>query len=103
MAVVRLSTPAPSRTHYALRQRLEAAIERAVAILDNLDGDPDSEPSLSAGVPRPWTDQRDWIEGATDDREEACEDEGAVTGDNEPDMDADCSWPESGDGPQTAH
>jgi len=39
---------ATSRTHVDahMRQRLEAAVERLLAILDALDGDPDLEPSL---------------------------------------------------------
>lgn len=51
------------------RQALEAAVEAALSLLDAIDGDGDLEPEC-------------WDEGA------ACEDEGAITGDDEPDHDA---------------
>ena len=57
----------------ALRRRLEAAIERAIAVLDRLDADGedledegDAEPSLgSLG----WPDQRGWAMGGDADLE----------------------------------
>jgi hypothetical protein len=62
---------------------MEAAVEALLAALDAMDGDPELEPSLgsvrggdslSAGGS---IDQRRWAQGASDEREEACEDEGA--------------------------
>jgi hypothetical protein len=57
----------------AIAAHLDAA-EALILALDELDGDPEAEPSIGAHM---GTDQRDWAAGATDDREEACEDEGA--------------------------
>ena len=54
-----------------LRRRMEAAVERLLAALDAMGGDPDAEPSL--GAPQadpPWDrSQADWTAGADDDRE----------------------------------
>lgn len=50
----------------SLRERLEAAIQRAIELLDQLDGDPDNEPSLSASSAI-W--QGAWAQGEGDDRE----------------------------------
>jgi hypothetical protein len=49
MATAALKFPVKAR--HSLRQRLEAAIERAIATLDALDGDPDLElePDLEDG------------------------------------------------------
>jgi len=58
------TAPRGTRRTHQLRKELEAAIDAAVAALDALDGDPDLE------------------DGG--DREAACEDEGAMTGDDEP-------------------
>jgi hypothetical protein len=66
-----------ARRVQALRKRLEAAVEQAIAALDAFDRDPDLEPALGASVPRLYTDQRYWAEGVTDDREHECEDEGS--------------------------
>jgi sensor domain CHASE-containing protein len=46
-----LKSPASQRL-LNLRTRLERAVEKAIALLDELDGDPDLEPSL-AGY-QPW-------------------------------------------------
>lgn len=61
-----------------LRARMEAAIETMIALLDEMDGDADLEPSLGAsgyglrGHPN-----------ITDDREYQSEDEGVFDGDND--------------------
>lgn len=60
----------------ALRHTAELAIERLLSLLDDLDGDTDLEPSLgSSGTMNHFN----WAcnGGVNDDREEACEDEGA--------------------------
>lgn len=96
MAVLAYSAPAPiehpALTKQRLRQRLTRLIDRLVCALDDIDGDPDfedtgdSEPSLSASIPMmAWEGSQDgWIQGEEDDTEDACEDEGATTGDDEP-------------------
>jgi len=59
--------------HEALRRHLHDVIERALALLDCLDGDPDledgadDEPSL--GSPAGGESQMAWSAGADDDRE----------------------------------
>ena len=66
-----LQTRRRARRGDALRQRLEAAVDRAIAALDAYDGDADLEPSLG------WPEGRHrWGSGGTDDREEQCEGEG---------------------------
>ncbi len=53
MAIHAHSTPAPEDgAHHATRRALSAAIEAAIAVLDELDPDPDLEPTL-AGCPSP--------------------------------------------------
>ncbi|MBP6010624.1 MAG: hypothetical protein KBA31_00205 [Alphaproteobacteria bacterium] len=70
-----------SKRRKSLRDRLEAAIERAIALLDQLDGDADLEPSLGSrscvgstlsplGIDPAQYDQRRWATGSTDDRED---------------------------------
>ena len=64
---------------------LENAVERAIAFLDALDGDSDLEPSLGVY----WAEgrwQTDDCEDQCEGEGEACEDEGAVTGDDEPEQ-----------------
>ncbi len=67
----------------ALRVKLEEAVERLIAALDALDGDADledtgdAEPSLGSLEHLGRYAQDHWATGATDDREEVCEDEGA--------------------------
>lgn len=78
--------PHPALARARLHQRMSALIDYLITILDDLDADPDLEPSLSAGVPTPWTRQTDWADGTGDDREEQSEDEGAITGDDEPEV-----------------
>lgn len=58
-------------------QRLLDEAQRLIWELDDSDGDPDLEPSLGSVAASQWADQRDWAEGASDEREEQCEDEGA--------------------------
>lgn len=63
----------------ALRRALANRIERDIAALDMLGGDPDFEPSLGApepclpvgwgGLRIPATDQANWADGGTDDQE----------------------------------
>ena len=56
-----------------------------MAELEDDASDADFEPALGAlGSFFAGFDQRYWAQGAIDDREEACEDEGAPTGDDEP-------------------
>lgn len=71
------------------RADLERAVERGIALLDMMDGDPDLEPSLGVF----WSDGR-W---QSDDREDQCEDEGAPTGDDEPDDQGDQTTGETGE------
>lgn len=72
------------RVRYKTRRaRLEAAIERAIALLDQLDADPDLEPSLGSmscvgslnpdaqmAFNRPQWDQERWARGGADDDRE---------------------------------
>ncbi len=54
-----------------LRQQVERVVSRLIAILDDLDGDPEAEPWLGASIvlyPQ-HDDQRLWAAGANDDRE----------------------------------
>jgi len=87
-----LTAPAKPLNSRQKRQLMEAALERllgavegVLADLDALDGDADLEPSL--GFPEryrwPFTYRGHRAEGAQDDREVVCEDEGAETGDDE--------------------
>jgi len=70
-------------------ERLLAAVEAATAALDALDGDPDLEPSLA--FPEAYARGFYGLIGDRDEREEACEDEGADTGDAEHSL----GWSES--------
>ncbi len=80
MATLAYSAPAPiehpALSRARLHRRISALVDRLITILDNLDADPDLEPSLSAGIPSPWGRQTDWADGTGDDLEEACEGEG---------------------------
>lgn len=60
----------------SFRAAVESTIGTLIDLLDRIDGDPDFEPNLSAPVPTFWLSQALWAEGADDDREESCEDEG---------------------------
>jgi len=88
--------------------RLLAAVEAAVADLDQLDGDADFEPNLGfteRSLRYYGLNSQEYLTGgAGDDREEVCEDEGAQcedegaeTGDREPDAPDACNWQEEGD------
>ena len=73
--------PSPNAS-LPLKQRklVETAIERLVELLDEIDPEPDAEPSLgSTGGLYPDDQGRSWGIGAgtSDDGEEQCEDEGA--------------------------
>jgi hypothetical protein len=81
------------------RTSVATTIERLIDMLDALDGDENLEPSLGAPENHPGgykdSDADGWKAKNADDREEACEDEGAqcedegaVTGDNEPTLGA---------------
>jgi hypothetical protein len=65
-----------------LRRKVESAVDQLLSILDTLGGDPDLEPSLGFLEPAGnrfasgHGDQTRISEGAADDREEQCEDEG---------------------------
>lgn len=92
MTAVPIEHPAVERAR--LHHRLSLLVERLIDVLDDLGGDPDledggdDEPSLSAAIPGPsWVSSQDaWIQGPDDDREDQCEDEGAPTGDDEPEL-----------------
>lgn len=105
------------------RARLEVLLEhlldtthKVIAELDALDGDTDLEPSLATPERHPNAGryaaadmgQLRWAQGAADDREEECEDEGAqcddegVCGLHDPDREPDhtheaCHWQDEGD------
>jgi len=53
----RAATTSQSQKLLKLRARLENAIEKAIALLDELDGDPDLEPSLGY---QPWVHAQGW-------------------------------------------
>lgn len=78
----------------ALRDLLLDLANAIIRELDELQGDPDAEPSLgSLGGTRQACergDQRGWAGGASDDREEQCEGEG------EPEYE-ECYWADEGD------
>lgn len=69
-----LEHPAVQRAR--LRAKCERAVDRLLAVLDLIDGDPDAEPSLGFSEPLPnpraygALDQSHIAEGATDDRED---------------------------------
>lgn len=109
----------PAASRHRLRQRLSGLIDRLICVLDDLDGDPDledgadDEPSLSASIPLAhWSGSQDlWVQGAADEREEACEDEGGEHDGREPslvgvhffsavDEDHETNAPETGEGLQ---
>jgi hypothetical protein len=98
-----LSKPAKPLNSRQKRQLMEAALDRllgavegVLADLDAIDGEADLEPSLGflerpCGLASASGDQRAMAQGARDEREvecedegAACEDEGAITGDDEP-------------------
>lgn len=58
-----------------LRTRIEEAVERLLAILDALDGDPDFEPDADAepslGAPDGHDGQLTWLRGSDTDCEAA--------------------------------
>ena len=83
----------------ALRDRLEQHLEAMIGWLNELDGDPDLEPSLGASRPHEQLSQTIWAHGTTDDREQECEDEGAGDEDSEPAL----GWPETGTAGQSFH
>jgi hypothetical protein len=70
----RPNSPPGTRGRLAARARLEALIERAIAALDELDGDPDLEPEVdccAAGDDDPQYEapSRAWAIGSEDDAE----------------------------------
>lgn len=83
----------PSITKQRLRQQLSSLIGRLIQALDDIDGDPDfedgadEEPSLSASLPTlSYEGSQDlWLQGADDEREYQCEDEGSEHDGREPD------------------
>ena len=102
MAYDAYSAPAPVEHPAVTKQRLRSnlcrLIDRLVTALDEIDGDPDfedagdDEPSLAHPEVPSWDCQvvaANWLflgPAAFTDLEEACEDDGAVTGDDEPEM-----------------
>ena len=96
------------------RTDLESLIEAAIARLDEIDQDPDFEPTLGApeadamgteaffghfAGPRRSTalSQARWAAGGTDDREFACEDEGAQCDDEGDNTDREPDEPDEPD------
>jgi|GEM_PF-3554691 len=89
-----------ARRAAAAIDRIERLRQSAIGALDMMDGDADlepdgcDEPSLAFQEVRPWESQDTMIRWSPTggaqftDLEEACEDEGAITGDYEPDHDA---------------
>lgn len=87
-------TPRAVLEQRRMRQTLEAAIEQAIAALDEFDGDADLEPVNGSTLS---FDQRLWSAGGDqDEREWVTEDEGSVD-EREPDVDAESEvWPTFG-------
>ena len=96
MSAVLIPHPAVSR--HAFRAQVCRLVDRLITMLDEIDGDADledggdDEPGLAHPEVSPWSSQvvsAAWLPlgspGWTD-LEEACEDEGAVTGDDEPEV-----------------
>lgn len=87
----------PATTRQRLRRRLTALIDRLITMLDDMDGEPDledggdDEPSLAAPDHGSSGSQVRWSAGTDDDREGACEDEGAEHDGREPEEDNDTS------------
>jgi hypothetical protein len=89
----------PAVSRQKLRERLVVVIDRFISMLDDLDGDTDfedvgdDEPSLSASLPvdAGHGSQEWWLQGSSDDSEDACEDEGAEHDGREPEEDNDTS------------
>lgn len=87
----------PATTRQRLRRRLTDLIDRLIAMLDDIDGEPDledggeAEPSLAAPELGPRDSQSRWAAGNDDDAEEVCEDEGAEHDGREPEEDNDTS------------
>lgn len=85
-------TAHPALERARLLRRLGDLVERLIAVMDEIGGDPDledggdDEPSLGASIPQlTWAGTQDgWAQGCDDDREDQCEDEGAVD-EREPD------------------
>lgn len=86
----------PAVERQRIRRKLERVIDKLIAALDLIDGDADfedtgdNEPSLAHPEAGPWHSQAAvaaWLPiGGVEftDLEDQCEDEGAVTGDDEP-------------------
>ncbi|MFN9438473.1 MAG: hypothetical protein ACK57S_02345 [Brevundimonas sp.] len=89
MSAVPIDHPALSR--HRLRQQLTVLVEKAIAILDALDGDADDEPSLAHPEVAHWQSQALSLKALplggpeVTDLEEACEDEGMIDEDAEHD------------------
>jgi len=97
----------------AALDRLLSAVEGVLADLDTLDGEADLEPSLGFlerhnSLASTSGDQRRITQGAQDDREVECEDEGAQCEDEGSDTDSEpdethgaglslCNWQDEGD------
>lgn len=72
-----LAAPNPRSMKEREIQRLLDAADRLMRELDDEDGDADLEPTNGSLGVMPWSDQRRWADGNTDEREEVSEDEGA--------------------------
>lgn len=81
-----------------LRRRMERAVERLLAAMDAMDGDPDFEPSLgSLGSSIALQSQTSWAFGGDQgEREAVCEDEGAQCEDEGHDSDTEQDYADYG-------
>lgn len=76
--VIPFPIPSPGPVGPDVRARIEAAIERLMALLDELDGEADFEPMLATTV----AEDCRGVYGPTDDREEEDDFEHQMTDDN---------------------
>lgn len=94
MTAIPIAHPAVSR--HLFRQQLTKLIARLIDTLDQIDGDPDFEPSLGLSELQPYESQAhaakhapiggpEWtdIEEACEDEGAQCDDEGAIEEDND--------------------
>jgi len=94
MTAIPITHPAVSR--HLFRQQVTKLISRLIDVLDDMDGDPDFEPSLGFSELEPYESQAhaaklapiggpEWtdLEEACEDEGSQCDDEGAIEQDND--------------------
>lgn len=94
MTATPITHPAVSR--HLFRQQVTKLISRLIDVLDDMDGDPDFEPSLGLSELRPYESQAyaaklgpiggpEWtdLEEDCEDEGAQCDDEGAIEQDND--------------------